>query len=96
MATKSVKVSKRDIKYSEQLVDHLHGPDGNGLYYTKNLIAAALATVRKEERDIVKNFHLLGENIPCSSDCVLCGYLACPNNEPLHFDKDGCPVCSRS
>lgn len=27
--------------------------------------------------------------------CLVCGILDCPEMEPLHYDKDGCPVCSQ-
>lgn len=27
------------------------------------------------------------------SECMVCGVRECPNNEPLHFHHDGCPVC---
>lgn len=26
-------------------------------------------------------------------DCLICGVIDCPHNEPLHYDKDGCPAC---
>jgi hypothetical protein len=28
-------------------------------------------------------------------ECLACGVILCPSDEPLHCDKDGCPVCSR-
>jgi hypothetical protein len=28
------------------------------------------------------------------SDCLTCGALDCPKGEPLHYDKDGCPICA--
>lgn len=27
------------------------------------------------------------------AECVTCGWRDCPEGEPLHHDKDGCPVC---
>lgn len=27
-------------------------------------------------------------------DCIYCGYRDCPANCPMHYDKDGCPVCA--
>ena len=26
-------------------------------------------------------------------ECAVCGERDCPNREPLHYDKDGCPAC---
>ncbi len=26
-------------------------------------------------------------------ECMICGYIECPHNEPLHFHHDGCPAC---
>lgn len=26
-------------------------------------------------------------------ECLICGIIACPDNEPLHFHHDGCPAC---
>ena len=28
------------------------------------------------------------------AECELCGVLACPSREPLHFHHDGCPACN--
>ena len=28
-----------------------------------------------------------------SPDCLACAVRACPHNEPLHYDGDGCPAC---
>lgn len=27
------------------------------------------------------------------AECVVCGAIACPGGEPLHFHHDGCPSC---
>lgn len=27
-------------------------------------------------------------------ECMECSVLDCPEAEPLHYDKDGCPVCA--
>lgn len=30
----------------------------------------------------------------CPNDeCMVCGMLDCPDNEPLHYHHDGCPRC---
>lgn len=34
---------------------------------------------------------LLNECDDC--ECILCGAIVCPHNEPLHFHHDGCPAC---
>lgn len=26
-------------------------------------------------------------------ECIVCGEIACPHGEPLHFHHDGCPAC---
>jgi len=28
------------------------------------------------------------------AECMICGMRDCPRGEPMHYDKDGCPVCS--
>jgi hypothetical protein len=32
----------------------------------------------------------------CCADpeCVVCGMIACPDHEPMHFHHDGCPACA--
>jgi hypothetical protein len=35
--------------------------------------------------------HMLAQ---CSDqECLRCGELVCPHDEPLHFHHDGCPAC---
>lgn len=29
-------------------------------------------------------------------DCMVCAVRDCPHEEPLHYDKDGCPACPPS
>lgn len=26
-------------------------------------------------------------------ECIVCGAIVCPHQEPLHFHHDGCPAC---
>lgn len=33
------------------------------------------------------------EQTPSTAECVRCGELDCPHNEPLHYHHDGCPAC---
>jgi len=30
---------------------------------------------------------------PALAECIRCGELDCPHNEPLHYHHDGCPAC---
>jgi hypothetical protein len=30
---------------------------------------------------------------PAIAECIRCGELDCPHNEPLHYHHDGCPAC---
>lgn len=27
------------------------------------------------------------------AECIDCGAIVCPHNDPLHFHHDGCPAC---
>lgn len=29
-------------------------------------------------------------------ECLACGAIVCPYQEPLHFHHDGCPACSQN
>lgn len=31
---------------------------------------------------------------PATGECMPCGVRDCPHDEPLHWDKDGCPACN--
>lgn len=35
---------------------------------------------------------LLNECQEC--ECIVCGTLLCPHEDPLHFHHDGCPSCA--
>jgi hypothetical protein len=39
--------------------------------------------------DVVKFFPVIGSDLLCQH----CAKQFCPNAEPMHFDKDGCPCC---
>jgi hypothetical protein len=45
----------------------------------------------------VKQYVSLDEMLDCCRDdeCTICGILACPERDPLHFHHDGCPACSQ-
>ena len=51
--------------------------------------------------DPLSDFEVDGDPVgpPCvpscdDGDCLACAAAECPEGEPLHRDKDGCPACS--
>jgi hypothetical protein len=55
-------------------------------------LAMALALQKAEAKlQAVREVHECAD--PDETECDLCGVLACPKNEALHFHHDGCPCC---
>lgn len=60
---------------------------GDGVMTVDNEIQKYMA-MPKEELAKLHNLEA------CTTDeCLVCGVLACPKKEPLHFHHDGCPAC---
>jgi hypothetical protein len=61
--------------------------------YLKRLDTVHIYALMCNDKAKAKQFHLLRNCEPTPEECMICGPLDCPYDEPLHYDKDGCPKC---
>lgn len=77
-------------------------PVANGLIYAMRghdpadvESAFRLAATLDGRRDLARSHGVsVGDYSACGDpECLVCGIVACPHREPLHFHHDGCPAC---
>lgn len=57
--------------------------------------AFALAETPEGRAELARSHGVaVGDYSACpDQECLICGVVACPHREPLHFHHDGCPAC---
>lgn len=82
-------MSLPDNPSGNELIYALHGHDPS------DVEGAFLLASTPEGREELARSHgvSVGDYSACRAyECLICGIVACPHREPLHFHHDGCPA----